>query len=326
MQKAFNILVLLIISSSISFAQDIGCRISTGISANLGDVTSFAIQNTTPRIAMESTGLECDLGLSSLSATEDLIEATIKSMNNGYLQHESIAPNENRVNYSIFYDQSYSSVVNYGNPINFTDGNHIGFLNISSNNKLTVPIYIRVNPGNYNIVAGKYLDVIQIDWRWNLCSHSDSSPSCMGEKTITIQINLSITEDCKITASDINFGNSPIIANFDDVFGTVNVICTKGSTYSVGLSDGEHEINGQRRINSGSNYIAYEIYKGMNKGIRWGSLGNERRKSTDADINPNVGGWGDKVQTFNYTAEILKNQENQPSGQYTDYIVVEVKF
>ncbi len=69
---------------------------------------------------------------------------------------------------------------------------------------------------------------------------------------------MTVSNDCVITAPNISFGSAPVISAFATVTGqTINLACTKGSAYTVGLSDGQHPVSagGRRQMISGSNYL-----------------------------------------------------------------------
>lgn len=82
-----------------------------------------------------------------------------------------------------------------------------------------------------------------------------------------------------------------MVAGFGTVNQGINVSCTKGSSYTVGLDDGQNVSAGRRRMKSAANnYLAYDIFKSAGT-VRWGATGVARRSSADADVNPGVGHW-----------------------------------
>ncbi|MNI38907.1 Spore Coat Protein U domain protein [compost metagenome] len=138
---------------------------------------------------------------------------------------------------------------------------------------------------------------------------------------------MTVSNDCTITAPNIAFGSAPVVSGFAAVMGqTINLACTKDSAYTVGLSDGQWPISvgGRRRMISGSNYLAYDIFKGAGN-TRWGSVGAARRASTDAEVNPG-NGQGTGSQIFNYNARIYTDQATPPAGTYLDNVVLDVGF
>ena len=118
-----------------------------------------------------------------------------------------------------------------------------------------------------------------------------------------------------------------MISAFTPVTGqTINLACTKGSAYTVGLSDGQNpaSVGGRRRMISGSNYLAYDIFKSAGT-TRWGSVGAARRDSSTAEVNPG-NGLGIGSQVFNYNARVYTDQATPPAATYTDNVTLDVQF
>lgn len=85
-----------------------------------------------------------------------------------------------------------------------------------------------------------------------------------------ITVELEVTPpDCMITAPDIDFGSSPLVAGFEPVSQVISLTCTKNSSFSIGLNDGLNASGGQRRMISSGHYLEYEIYKSSTM-ERWG--------------------------------------------------------
>lgn len=108
--------------------------------------------------------------------------------------------------------------------------------------------------------------------------------------------------------------------------GQATIACTKGSAYTVGISDGQNPVSvgGQRRMVSGSNFLNYDIFKSATT-TRWGSVSTARRASSTAEVNPG-NGLGTGSQVFNYNAAIYTNQTTPPAGTYVDNVVLDVAF
>ena len=141
-------------------------------------------------------------------------------------------------------------------------------------------------------------------------------------RLITINPPAILTNDCPtITASNISFGSAPLVGSFSAVSQTINVLCSKGSTYTVGLSNGSYPVGSVRNMASGANRLSYEIYKSTTSN-RWGSAGTERWSSTTSTAVSTDG----LTRGFNYTARILTTQNTPPAGNYSDSVVVDLSF
>lgn len=333
-KKIYLFLLVLLINLPITYAQNnsFGCS-ATPVdteSANFGNISSFNIVNSVHTKTIQNAGLQCrTVGVGALY--QDKIDVTINSSNNGELLNTQNIMTDNRIQYSIYADSSFTTQIFFGQTLNFNQNNLLNLLGIvGSATAINIPLHLKIHPKDYNLSAGTYTDTLTINWNWDVCSGVNivGIKLCLdqnkGHTTAVIPIKLIITQDCKMNVNDINFGTAPVVQAFQAVSGSINIICTKGTIYTVGLSNGENSNANQRRMTDGSHYLGYEIYKG-NTNIRWGSLGSERRSSSEAEENSGPG-WGNKVQSFKYNAEILKNQPNQPAGIYKDSVIVEVSF
>lgn len=209
------------------------------------------------------------------------------------------------------------------------------------------PLAITIPPTS-QLHAGTYTGNVTINWYYSICQQLvGSGPLCMLNRSespgielnfftadvtswgtgaaLSIAIRLVIHNDCVINARDIDFGRAPFVTEFDPVTSTIEIRCTAGSQYSVGLSDGGHYGEGSRRMESNGHYILYELYKSQTSLERWGSSGTERRLSGEADV---AAGLYDGLtwQKYIYRAEVTDQRNDQPVGRYTDNIVVDVTF
>ncbi|NNP74330.1 hypothetical protein A7P53_02105 [Acinetobacter defluvii] len=208
-----------------------------------------------------------------------------------------------------------------------------------------VPFYVQVNETT-NLKPGVYKASIRLRWYYAIprlfgLGHHKSPGLNVGftwpftELNIskwgsgapsTINIILTVTEDCNINAQNINFGKAPLVSKFNPVTGTVQITCSAETPYSVGLSDGQNFDQTRRMLNTtGSGYLPYEIYKHTTTN-RWGHLGTERWVSADATFNPGIYD-GSAAQGYAYTAKIIDDASN-PSvvGTYKDTLTIEVAF
>ncbi|WP_053061775.1 Csu type fimbrial protein [Photobacterium ganghwense] len=289
-----------------------------------GSVSSLTV-NTAPQqsSAQPHAGITCDFVsvLSVLSGDK----VSVRFTSNGAGQMKTKADSESSLAYQIFADSALSFKYEFDQTYNFFDAGLIELFDLFGKSA-EFPLYVRTQ-ANSNLSAGVYTDHITVSWVWAYCVVSVGE-ICIGSNSgsaqSTITLELTVTPDCIITAPDLNFGTAPLVAGFDPVNQTISLTCTKGSVYTVGLSDGQNSVSGQRRMAFGSDYLAYEIYKSSGTD-RWGSTNGERRGSGDAD-----GGAGSPdgitPQTFNYSATILTDQATPPPGIYTDSIVVDVQF
>jgi len=264
--------------------------------------------------------------LLSLLTSTDHFYATVTSTQTGLL-----GPTGDIIGYTLYGNNSTSYPLTRGVAFDFARNGIIDSLGLlGSVVPKTVPIYLGTTIGS-NVAAGIYSETLSIAWSWNYCSGIGIGSVCLGRDigsgNTTLTVNLTVANDCTITAPNISFGSAPVISAFTAVTGqTINLACTKGSAYTVGLSDGQQAISvgGRRRMISGSNYLAYDIFKSAGT-TRWGSVGSARRASSDAEVNPG-NGLGTGSQVFNYNAKIYTDQTTPPAGTYLDSVVLDVGF
>lgn len=148
-----------------------------------------------------------------------------------------------------------------------------------------------------------------------LCTLTQSSLPGPGVP-VTLTINLTVTNDCRFSADDIDFGSAPFVEGFEDVTGALRIRCTKGSTYTVGLGNGLNFANNRRRMASGANRLEYDVFHPG--GQRWDTTLNRAVQSTPAQ--------GNLPEVFVYEARIYPDQTSPPVGLYTDTLVIDVNF
>ncbi|MFL1516324.1 Csu type fimbrial protein [Pseudomonas prosekii] len=302
------------------------CSVVSTTPVAFGSLSSIAVRTTVQSSSSLNAGLSCTGSLLSLLSANDHFYATVTSSQSGLR-----GPTGDIINYTLYANNSTSYPLTRGVAFDFARNGIIDALGLlGSVVPKTVPIFLRTTIGS-NVAAGIYSETLSIAWSWNYCSGLGIGNICVGRDigsgNTTLTVNLTVANDCTITAPNINFGSAPVISAFAPVTGqTINLACTKGSAYTVGLSDGQQAVSvgGRRRMVSGGNYLAYDIFKSAGT-TRWGSVGAARRASTDAEVNPG-NGLGTGSQVFNYNAKIYSDQNTPPAGTYQDSVVLDVGF
>ncbi|PUA41274.1 hypothetical protein C5U62_32850 [Pseudomonas protegens] len=303
------------------------CSTTSTTPAAFGTVSSILVRTTSQPTSTTNAGLRCTGSLLSLLATNDHFYATITSSTNGM-----VGPTGDVINYTLYANNSTSYPITRGVAFDFARHSIIDLLGLLGSPTVakTVPIYLDTVTGS-NVAAGVYTENLSIFWNWNYCAGIGALGVCLGRDigsgTQSLIVNMTVSNDCVITAPNISFGSAPVISAFATVTGqTINLTCTKGSAYTVGLSDGQQPVSagGRRRMISSGNYLAYDIFKSAGN-TRWGSVGSARRSSTDAEVNPG-NGLGTGNQIFNYNARIYTDQSPPPAGTYIDNVVLDVKL
>ncbi|WP_426235283.1 Csu type fimbrial protein [Pseudomonas sp. TWP3-2] len=318
----FYLWLLLMLPGAVQAA----CSVVSTTPAAFGSISSIALRTTAQNSSTLNGGLSCTGSLLSLLSSGDHFWATVTSSQSGLL-----GPTGDVIGYTIYANNSTSYPLTRGTAYDFARNGIIDALGLLAGPvPKTVPLYLGTTIGS-NVAAGVYTETLSIFWNWNYCSGIGIGAICLGRDigsgTTTLTVNLTVSNDCTITAPNIAFGSAPVVSAFTPVTGqTINLACTKGSAYTVGLSDGQNplSVGGRRRMVSSGNYLAYDIFKSAGT-TRWGSVGAARRASTDAEVNPG-NGLGTGSQIFNYNAKIYTDQATPPGGTYVDNVVLDVGF
>ena len=137
--------------------------------------------------------------------------------------------------------------------------------------------------------------------------------------TTSFQVTATVPDSCVVSANDLNFGNyNPVSGNDLDGSSTIDVTCTLGTTYNIGLDKGlgTGASVASRKMASGSDLLDYSLYQDSNRNTVWGNT-----VSTDA-----VSGTGTGIaQSYTVYGRVPASQV-VPVGTYTDTITVTVTF
>lgn len=318
--------LLLLLALMLPGAAQAACSVVSTTPAAFGTLSSIAVRTTSQPSSTLNAGLSCTGSLLSLLTSNDHFWGTVSSTQSGL-----VGPTGDVINYTVYANNSTSYPLTRGTAYDFARNGIIDALGLlNGTTPKTVPLYLGTTIGS-NVAAGVYTETLSIFWNWNYCSGIGIGSVCLGRDiasgTTSLTVNMTVSNDCTITAPNIAFGSAPVISAFTPVTGqTINLACTKGSAYTVGLSDGQNAVSvgGRRRMISGSNYLAYDIFKSAGT-TRWGSVGAARRASSDAEVNPG-NGLGTGSQIFNYNAKIYTDQTTPPAGTYLDNVVLDVGF
>lgn len=138
--------------------------------------------------------------------------------------------------------------------------------------------------------------------------------------TDSMNINMTIVDECtieKTTAMD--FGSKGIIDSNIDETSQIDVICTKDTPYTVGLSagDGKDASMASRQMTGGSSdTITYALYRDATRTQIWG-------KTIGADTGSYTG--NGKRQTLTVYGRVPPQPSPTP-GSYSDVVTVSLEY
>jgi spore coat protein U-like protein len=291
--------------------------------AAFGTISSTLVRSTVQTASSSNSGLQCNGSVLNVLGTGDTFKATILPATGGL-----VGPTGDVIPYTLYADSSTNYPITRGVAYDFARNGILDLLGLLNGTPKAVPIYMRTQI-NSNVAAGLYEETLSVSWAWNYCEGIGIGGLCIGKDnsagTQPLTVSLTVSNDCQITTPTISFGSAPVVSGFATVNQGVSLICTKGTSYTVGLDDGQNVSGGRRRMkSSANNYLAYDIFKSASA-VRWGSVTGARRSSSDADINPGAG-TGAGSQVFNYNAKVYTDQATPPAATYTDNVTLDVQF
>lgn len=142
--------------------------------------------------------------------------------------------------------------------------------------------------------------------------------------TTTFNVTATISAACSVSASTLSFGTyNPVLAAVLDATTNVNVTCTSGSAYNVGLDAGlgvgatvANRL--MTRISGGSDTIAYTLYQDSGHTTVWGNT---------VASNTIAGSGSGSAQALTVYGRIFSsNATTIPPASYSDTITVTVTY
>lgn len=308
------------------------CTISGTSSISLGSKTSFEAQSAANNAGSGASGLACS-GILGLLSSQYIYVGVIA--NTGVLTHSSSG---DTIGFTIATTPNGTPLATGTTSGNLAAG---GLLNLSGANG-EVALFVSLAAAG-NVAAGTYTGTVTLNWHYAVCSNISALGVCIGSWTrsagitqncilslctlntaslpgngaaVAVTISLEVTKDCRFEASQIDFGGAPFVDSFSPVNGQLQIKCTKGTTYSVGLSDGNSPSGGRRRMSSGAQRLQYDVFRPDS--TVWNNTSRRVAQSMPAA--------GNIAETFSYEARIYADQPTPPIGVYSDALIIDVEF
>lgn len=138
--------------------------------------------------------------------------------------------------------------------------------------------------------------------------------------TTTFPVTANVLAACSTSANPLAFGNyDPTSATALDATTTLSVLCTVGTSFTVGLNAGT--VTGAtvttRGMTNGANTLSYALYQEAARTSNWGNTpGTDTPPATTAPVGPS------SLTVYGR----VPAAQNVPAGGYSDTITVTVTY
>lgn len=325
MVRYLSVLMLVLLARHAAYA---ACTVPTS-SAALGTVSSFSINNTV-NATSGNVNVNCGASTSVGVISSDHIYLSLYGASNasGGRAVMTTAGSNDAIPLQVCSTANCSTelMIN-GAAAMYNSSQLLSLVGLLGGANFSIPLYLRTMTGR-NVTAGTYTVTLNILVNYSICTGVGALGQCLpgmsqaGTAMTPVVVTLTITNDCiTITAPNVSFGSASVISDFNPISQSISVVCTKGSSYTVGLGNGANAVNSVRYMASNGRLLGYDIYKAAGS-ARWGPSGGDRWSSALSSLVSSDG----TLRTYNYVARILPNQATPPAGNYADNVVVDLSF
>lgn len=143
--------------------------------------------------------------------------------------------------------------------------------------------------------------------------------ACAAQDQTTFAVTASVVAACAVSATNMLFGSyDPTSATPNDKQSTVNVTCTNGVSYAIGLDagGGSGATVAARKMSASTDLLTYSLYTDSGRMTVWGNTAN-------VDVVSSTG--TGVLQAFTVYGRAPAAQ-TAPVGNYTDTVTVTVTF
>ena len=131
-----------------------------------------------------------------------------------------------------------------------------------------------------------------------------------------MNVTASYIPACTVAVTSMPFGTIYSTTGPIDATATVTATCSASSPYSISLNDGSYSTGAQqRRLNFGTNYVSYGLFKDAARTQIWGNTLATRQEATGAG----------NAQPYTIYGRIPAQTTPVP-GIYNDTVIVTVLF
>lgn len=141
------------------------------------------------------------------------------------------------------------------------------------------------------------------------------------QETTTFTVTAEVVDACEVSANNLAFGSyNPVEGGNLDGTSTIDVTCSNGTDYQIGLSGGDAGDVENRTMSDGTNSLDYQLFSDSGRTTNWGT-------TEDADTLNDGTTIGDGTQNSHIVyGRILDQPTAVVSAGYTDTVTVTMYY
>lgn len=305
----------------------INCTITAAPNTNFGSVNALSASPTDSTATLSYTCSHSEF-FTAYSAT---LCFNIGPSANAAINPRQMIAAGNTLNYQLYQDSPRSIIwgSQYGVPLPVMVNISLppAFFGTSSTSG-TMTVYGRVPGNQITVVPGGYTDSFSgaraqmtINQRSGFLTPPPPPGTCgaIVGANFPFNVQASVTAQCFVNASPLNFGNSVgLLTSAVPATTSLGVQCSNTTPYNVGLDAGQNSggnINARKMV-LGANSIGYQLYRDATRTLVWGdTVGTNTVAGTGTGNTQNLTVYG-----------TVPVQTTPPAGTYNDTIVVTVTY
>jgi spore coat protein U-like protein len=272
----------------------------------------------------------CGVGLLTIGSVKFSACINIAGANGGILR--TMSSGSNSLSYNLYTDSARTAVwgTSGSTPGPVVVNLAITSIVLGASASSTVPIYGKLlSTDNTTAIAGSYTGTPTATIGYNssyslLGTPADPTPCTSGasnSSAFTLTATATVTNDCAITATTVNFGSSVGILNSNKTAtGTITATCTNTDSYSIALNKGTTSgasLTNRLMAGSGSAVVQYQLYTNSGHSTIWG----------DGSAGTSTNGGTGTGNSQSYTVYGLVQPQPTPApNAYSDTITVMVTY
>jgi spore coat protein U-like protein len=226
----------------------------------------------------------CSVGLLEGLVNGTSIIACLNIAGGSGSSYRTLTTGGNSLQYNLYSDSAHtqvwgSSATAPPNPVPVVFNLGLLGLLLGGSATVNVPIYTYIPSGQTAAPAGTYQQIMSgANTSVTYIAYTGTQPTCSagwsngGSFAFTVQAT--VINDCKIAATNVNFGTTGVINSALTATGTITAQCTYGDTYSIALNGGSSSgatvTARAMTLSTGTATVAYGLYTDPARTTTWG--------------------------------------------------------